>query len=101
MLFQKLKKNNLPDFLFYRVIYQPFHTRGVKEKKHFLTLQEKVNKTLPDKHKGLLVYTSTKLGCNFNIKDITKKEHKHDLVYSVKTLWRHVTRHIMGRQKKN
>ena len=95
MLFQKLKKNNLPDFLilqkvtkmmFLRVIYQPFHTRGVKEKKHFVTLQKKVNKTLPDKHKGLLVYTSTKLGCNFNIKDITKKEHKHDLVYSVKTL---------------
>ena len=43
-----------------------------------------MNKILPDKHKVTLLYTGTKLGYNFNIKDITKKEHKHDLVYSVK-----------------
>ena len=43
-----------------------------------------MNKILPDKHKATLVYTVTKLGSNFNIKDITKKEHKHDLVCSVK-----------------
>ena len=43
-----------------------------------------MNKILPDKHKATLVYTGTKLGSNFNIKDINKKEHKHDLVYSVK-----------------
>ena len=43
-----------------------------------------MNKILPDKHKATLVYTGTKLGSNFNIKDITKNEHKHDLVYSVK-----------------
>ena len=43
-----------------------------------------MNKALPDKRKATLVYTGTKLGSNFNIKDITRKEHKHDLVYSVK-----------------
>ena len=43
-----------------------------------------MNKILPDKQKATLVYTRTKLGYNFNIKDITKKEHKHDLVYRVK-----------------
>ena len=43
-----------------------------------------MNKILPNKQKATLVYTSTKLGSNFNIKDIIKKEHKHDLVYSVK-----------------
>ena len=39
---------------------------------------------VPDKQKAMLVYSSTKDGSKFNIKDITKKEHKHDLVYSVK-----------------
>ena len=43
-----------------------------------------MNKILPDKHKATLVYTGTKLGSNFNIKDITNKEHKLDLVHSVK-----------------
>ena len=45
-----------------------------------------MNKILPYKQKPTLVYTSTKRGSNFNIKGITKKEHKHDLVYSVKYL---------------
>ena len=31
-----------------------------------------------------LVYTDTKLGTKFNAKDKTKKEHHHDLTYSVK-----------------
>ena len=31
-----------------------------------------------------LVYTGTKLGTIVNIKDKTKKEHNHDLAYSVK-----------------
>ena len=31
-------------------------------------------------------HTGTKLGPNFNIKDITMKEHKQDLAYSVKYL---------------
>ena len=43
-----------------------------------------MNKILVNKHKATLVYTGTKLGSNFNIKDFTKKEHKDNLVYSVK-----------------
>ena len=43
-----------------------------------------MNKILPDKNKGTLVYIGTKLGSNVNIKDITKTEHKHDLFYTVK-----------------
>ena len=31
-----------------------------------------------------LVYTGTKLETKFNVKDKTKKEHHHDLTYSVK-----------------
>ena len=31
-----------------------------------------------------LVYTGTKLGTKFNVKDKRKKEHHHDLTYSVK-----------------
>ena len=31
-----------------------------------------------------IVYTGTKLGFNFQIKDKTKFYHKHDLVYYVK-----------------
>ena len=43
-----------------------------------------MSKILPDKQKATLPYTSIKLGSNFNVKDITKKKLKHDLVYSVK-----------------
>ena len=43
-----------------------------------------MSKILPDKQKATLPYTSIKLGSNFNVKDITKKKPKHDLVYSVK-----------------
>ena len=32
----------------------------------------------------LLVYTGTNLEAKFNVKDNTKKEHHHDLTYSVK-----------------
>ena len=31
-----------------------------------------------------LVYAETKLGTKFNVKVTTKKEHHHDLIYSVK-----------------
>ena len=31
-----------------------------------------------------LVYAGTKLGTKFNVKVTTKKEHRHDLIYSVK-----------------
>ena len=57
---------------------------GKRGDKTFRNTIKEVNKILPNKHKATLVYTGTKLGSNFNIKDITKREHKHDLVYSVK-----------------
>ena len=41
------------------------------------------NKTLLNMQKATVIYTYTKLGSNFNIKCITKKERKHNLVYSV------------------
>ena len=64
--------------IFLKVISNP-SIQGEK-----INITKEVNKILPNKHKATLVYTGTKLGSNFNIKDITKKEHKHDIVYSVK-----------------
>ena len=39
---------------------------------------------LPENKRAQIIYTGTKLGSEFNIKDKTDKEHQHDLVYSVK-----------------
>ena len=58
--------------------------KGKRGEKSLRNITNKVNKILPDKRKATLVYTGTKLDSNFNIKGITKKEDKHDLVYSVK-----------------
>ena len=60
--------------------------KGKSGEKTLRNIIQEVNKILPDKHKAMLVYACTKLGSNFNIKDITKKEHKHELGYSVKCL---------------
>ena len=43
-----------------------------------------MNKVVPEEKSMQLVYTGTKLATKFNVKDITKKEHHHDLTYSVK-----------------
>ena len=58
--------------------------KGKRGGKKLRNITKDVNKILPNKHRTMLVYTGTKLVCKFNIKDITKKEHKYDLVYSVK-----------------
>ena len=58
--------------------------KGKSGEKTLRNITKEVNKIVPDKHKVTLVYIDTKLGSNFNIKDITKKKHKHGLVYSVK-----------------
>ena len=50
----------------------------------FLRVTKEVNTIFPGKQKATLVYTSTKLGSSFDIKNITKKKHKHGLVYNVK-----------------
>ena len=41
-------------------------------------------RSLPNNIETKVVYTGTKLGSNFQIKDKTKFDHKHDLVYYVK-----------------
>lgn len=46
-------------------------------------LRKPINSNLPEKKKAQIIYTGTKLGNKFNIKDVNKKEHKHDLIYSV------------------
>ena len=67
----------------------------------FLRVTKEVNTIFPGKQKATLVYTSTKLGSSFDIKNITKKKHKHGLVYNVKDLKRHVTRPTMVRQEED
>ena len=94
MLSQQLKKNNLSHelilqkvtkMMFQRVIYLPSPIRGKEGKKHFVTLPTKSTRYFPiNTKKAMLVYTGIKLGSNLSIKGITKKEHNHDLVYSVK-----------------
>ena len=42
------------------------------------------HRSLPNNIETKVVYTGTKLGSNFQIKDKTKLDHKHDLVYCVK-----------------
>ena len=60
-----------------------------------------MNKIFRNKHKATLVYTGNKYGSNFNIKDITKNEHKHDLVIVKNALKRHITRFARVRQEED
>ena len=55
--------------------------QGEKFLKSFKTT---LHRSLPSKIETKVVYTGTKLGSNFQIKDKTKFNHKHDLVYYVK-----------------
>ena len=43
-----------------------------------------LHRSLPNNMETKIVYTGTKLGSNFQFKDKTKFDHKHDLVYYVK-----------------
>ena len=52
-------------------------------KKPFVALPKKLTRYFPINKKATLVDTGTKLGPNFNLKDITKKELKYDLGFSV------------------
>ena len=47
-------------------------------------VQREINKVLSEDKNMQLVYAGTKLGTKFNVKVTTKKEHHHDLIYSVK-----------------
>ena len=45
-----------------------------------------MNCHLPENKETQLIYTGIKLGNRCNIKNVTQKEHQHDLIYSVKFL---------------
>ena len=47
-------------------------------------VKREINKVLPEDRNMQLVYTGTKLGTKLNVKDKKKKDHHHDLTYSVK-----------------
>ena len=49
-----------------------------------LNIQMEVNLHLAENKKVQVIWTVTKLGSKFNIKNDTKKEYQHDLIYSVK-----------------
>ena len=55
--------------------------QGEKVLKFFKTT---LHRSLPNNIAAKVVYSGTKLGSNFQIKDKTKFDHKHDLVYDVK-----------------
>ena len=44
------------------------------------SIKVSTKKSLPEKHDARIFLTSTKLSSQFNIKDDTNTEHKHDLV---------------------
>ena len=55
--------------------------QGEKVLKSFKTT---LHRSLPNNIEAKVVYAGTKLGSNFQIKDKTKFDHRHDLVYYVK-----------------
>ena len=46
------------------------------------SIKTSIKKSLPKKHDVRTILTNTKLNSQFNIKDDTNKQHKHDLLYS-------------------
>ena len=45
-----------------------------------INLIESTKKLLSEKHDGRILLTGTKINSQFNIKDDTNKQHKHNLV---------------------
>ena len=58
--------------------------KGKKDNRTLRNISRELNRHLPENKKTQVIYTCTKLRSKFNIKDITKREHQHDLIYSVK-----------------
>ena len=58
-------------------------------------IKREINKVLPENKNMQLLYTGTRLGTKFNVKDKTMKEHHHDLTYSVKCLTYSVKKELM------
>ena len=57
--------------------------KGKKGEHTLKNVKRHITKLLPEQEGVALVFTGTKLGTKFNIKDKTSKEHQHDLTYSV------------------
>ena len=45
------------------------------------SLKRNLNKHLPNNFKAQVTFTDRKLSSQFNVKDTTKFEHKHDIIY--------------------
>ena len=58
--------------------------KGIQGEHTLKNIEREISKVLPQDKNMQLFYTGTKLGTKFNVKDKTKKEHHHDLTYSVK-----------------
>ena len=58
--------------------------KGIQGEHTLKNIKREISKVLPQDKNMQLFYTGTKLGTKFNVKDKTKKEHHHDLTYSVK-----------------
>ena len=57
--------------------------KGKKGEHTLRNVKRHITKLLPEQEEVALIFTSTKLGAKFNIKDKTSKEHQHDLTYKV------------------
>ena len=57
--------------------------KGIQGEHTLKHIKCKTNKDLPGDKNMQLVYTGTKLGIKFNVKDKTKKERHHDLTFGV------------------
>ena len=57
--------------------------KGKKSELSLRNVKRHITKLLAEQEEVALVFTGTKLGTKFNIKDKTSKEHQHDLAYSV------------------
>ena len=55
-----------------------------QDEKVLKSFKTTLHRSLPNNIETIVVYTGTKLCSNFQIKDKTKFDHKHDLVYYVK-----------------
>ena len=60
--------------------------KGQQGEKVLKSLKTTLHRSLPNNIETKVVYTGTKLDSNFQIKDKTKFDHKHDLIYYVKCL---------------
>ena len=58
-------------------------------------MKKTIHKLLPEIVNAQVAYTGRKLSTCFQIKDKSKFDHQHDLVYHAKCLVNHVTKIIM------